>query len=90
MDRDVFDEDCRRFMASQANVGRVGVDGGELELRRDANGMVSVGGRPTNLDLETTREGKYLREKLRDHINSQDCHRPASNWFRANNRALDK
>ena len=68
MDRDVFDEDCRRFMASQANVGRVGVDGGELELRRDPNGMVSVGGRPTNLDLETTREGKSLRQKIRDHV----------------------
>ena len=61
-----------------------------MELRRDANGMVSVGGRPTNLEAETTREGKSLREKLRDQIRSQDCHRPSKNWFRTNNRVLDK
>ena len=37
VDRDIFDEDCRRFMARQANVGRVGVDGGELDARRHAD-----------------------------------------------------
>jgi len=43
VDRETFDEDCRRFMARQAKVGRVGVDGGELEVRRDADGTINLG-----------------------------------------------
>ena len=91
IDKTIFDEDCRRFLAAQSNVGggAVGVHGGENDIRRDANGNPSLGGRPTNLEAETTREGKTIRDRLKDFFQSQDCTRPPSNWYRENNRVFD-
>lgn len=88
-EKSLFDEDCRRFLAAQSNIGPIGVQGGEDDIRRDANGNPSVGGRPTNTEAEATREGKSIRESLRDYISSQDGTRPPSNWYRENNRVFD-
>ena len=85
----LFDEDCRRFMAAQSDVCSMGVQGGEDDIRRDANGNPSVGGRPTNAEQITTREGKSIRDSIRDYIASEERIRPPSNWYREKNRVLD-
>ena len=67
----------------------MGVNEGGDEIRRDSNGNPYGGGRPTNNDVETTREGKVIRENLKEYILSQNCTRPSTNWYRENNRILD-
>ena len=88
-DKSIFDEDCRRFLATQSNVRSVGVHGGEDEIRLDANGNPCLGGRPTNIEAETTREGKTIREKIKAYITREERTRPQSNWYRENNRVFD-
>ena len=90
MERDVFDDDCRRFMATQTGViGPVGVHGGETDERRDANGNPLIGGRPRNVDREIMAVGKTMRQGLSDYMSSQELNRPSANWFRQNNRIHD-
>ena len=91
VERELFDEDCRRFMAEQSCVGtvNVGVHGGEMDVRRGQDGNPVVGGRPTLKEQAVRSEGLSLRQKLKDFIQRQRCERPSSNWFRKNNRVLD-
>jgi len=88
-ERSLFDEDCRRFMAAQSHGCSVGVQGGEDDIRRDSNGNPSVGGRPFNAELMTTREGKSIRDSIRDYISAEERVRPPSNWYREKNRVFD-
>jgi hypothetical protein len=89
VDKNVFTEDCRRFMAGQSGVGRVGVHGGEREVRRNEDGTVFQGGRPSQIESQTTKEGKDFRDRLRDFISYEGGVRPRSNWYRENNRFLN-
>ncbi|KAL7544549.1 hypothetical protein ACHAWF_007926 [Thalassiosira exigua] len=88
-DREIFTEDSRRFLAGQQGVGSWGVNGGEEELRRDAEGNPLLGGRPSNAEVLTSAEGRACRNMIRDYIESQGGERPAANWFRSQNRTLD-
>lgn len=88
LERSLFDDDCRRFLATETNVGSFGVAGGEQEVRRDADGNVSRGGRPRKLDSQLTDMGKRIRNALRDKIRSGGHVRPPTNWFRDNNRFM--
>ena len=81
IDRDVFDEDCRRFLAVQSGVVRPGVHSGEEEVR--------LGGRPSTVEQVTSEEGRALRKKVCEHVADQDCTRPPANWYRQSNRVLD-
>lgn len=60
-DREIFDEDCRRFMAVNPDLDFDGVVGGDDEEKRDSDGNKLVGGRPTNLEVECRKYGKSLR-----------------------------
>ena len=88
LDREIFNEDCRRFLAAQSGVG-AGVHGGEEDIRRDADGNPLTGGRPTNVEVSTTQEGRAIRDSLRDYLAAEGAERPASNWYRSNNRVLE-
>lgn len=89
-DKSIFDEDCRRFLATQSNVRFVGVHGGEDDIRLDDNGNPYLGGHPTNIEAETTTcEGKAIRENIKEYIAKEECSRPPSNWYRENNRVFD-
>mmetsp|Transcript_5153 Transcript_5153/g.5681 ORF Transcript_5153/g.5681 Transcript_5153/m.5681 type:complete len:113 (+) Transcript_5153:833-1171(+) len=88
LERNLFDDDCRRFLATEMNVGSFGVVGGENEVRRDADGNISRGGRPRIRDSELTKMGKRIRDALRDKIRSGGHVRPPTNWFRNNNRFM--
>ena len=90
LDKALFDEDCRRFMARHSNVGPVGVHGGEDDVCRDSDGNPLVGGRPTAVQTQTTNEDKLIRERLKNHVQSQGCVRPTVNWHRENNRMFDR
>lgn len=84
----LFTDDCRRFLATEMNVGSFGVAGGENEVRRDSEGNISRGGRPRRHDVELTNMGRRIRDALRDKIKSGGHVRPPTNWFRDNNRFM--
>ena len=91
--RAVFDEDSRRFLATQLNVGSYGVDGGEEELCQDHAGVQYEGrmamGRPTHVESRTTLEGKGVRDKVRNYVVAEGGTRPHSNWYKENNRIME-
>ena len=89
-DKTLFDEDCRRFMARQSNLGPVGVHGGEDDVRRDSDGNPLVGGRPTAVQTQTTNEGKSIRERLEEFVQSQGCFCPTVNWRHESNRVFGR
>ena len=89
MERELFDDDCRRFLSAQSGVGSVGVHGGELDVRRDRQGNPSQGGRPSANEAQSNAEGKSMRKRLKSYMMSQRCERPATNWYRVNNRVMD-
>lgn len=90
LEKSLFDDECRRFLASETNVGSFGVVGGEQEVQRDADGNVSRGGRPQLSQVQLTNIGKAIRDRLRDKIQSERRERPRQNWFRENNRFMGK
>ena len=82
IERDVFDEYFRRFLAAESGVGRMGVVGGE-EYRQ-------VGGRPRNSEQVSAQLGCELHDKLRENVVAQDRHRPWANWYRTHVRVLEE
>ena len=88
IEKAVFDEDCRRFLATNPGLDEGGVHGGEEEICRYVNGERSVGGRPSADDAGATVHGQAWRDSLRDEIARQKFVRPRSNWFRENNRVV--
>ena len=77
VDKDIFDEDCRRFLATQLGVGVFGINGGEEDICREADGTPVRGGRPFNNKLQST------KERLEDGV------RPPTNWYRDHNRVFE-
>ncbi len=88
LEMSLFDDDCRRFLATETNVGSFGVAGGEDDVRRDAHGNVLRGGRPPTSQVTLTNIGKAIRDKLRNKVQLERRVRPSKNWFRHNNRFI--
>ena len=88
-DYEVFDDDCRRFYAVNPFLDFEGVDGGEDDIHRDANGNISRGGRPSRAETACNDIGRNIRNAHRDEIARQGLIRPARNWYRVNNRVFD-
>ena len=66
VERDLFNDDCRSFLAEQLGIGPVGVYGGGQDIRHNANGTEYDGrGRSTNIEAETTAEDRSVRERIR-------------------------
>jgi hypothetical protein len=85
-ERDIFDDDCRRFLAGNSDFTPGGIHGGEEEIQRDANFEPSRGGRPTRSETLSESVGRSARDSLRDSITRQRLIRPLSNWYRSHNR----
>lgn len=85
MDRDIFDDDCRRFFAVNPFVDGMGIHGGEEDVRRDAAGNISLGGRPNRAEANSTEYGRQWRDAHRDDITRQGLCRPRTNWYREDN-----
>ena len=85
-ERDIFDDDCRRFLAVTPDFLQGGIHGGEDEVVRDANFEPYRGGRPTRAELESENIGREWRDGIRNSITAQRLIRPLSNWYRCNNR----
>jgi hypothetical protein len=94
IDRVVFDDDCRRFLATILESGDEvfdgGVHGGEQEIRRNNDFETSQGGRPKRNEAESEQVGRRFRDSIRDEIKRQRLVRPQTNWYRINNRVHDK
>ena len=93
IDRAVFDDDCRRFLATILESGDEvfdgGVHGGELEIRRNEDFETLQGGRPKRNEADSEKVGKRFRDSIRDEITRQRLVRPQSNWYRINNRVQE-
>ena len=88
IEKDLFNDDCRRYLATHSDMLGTGVEGGEDEICRDSNGDLLQGGRPILVESRTTAAGKLIRKKMENNIRFQNCERPRSNWFRESNRIL--
>jgi hypothetical protein len=89
IDRRIFDEDNRRFFASNIVFDGMGVDGGEEDIRLDMNGNILRGGRPSSEETTSSGLGKMWRNAVRDEISRQGLVRPVTNWYRVNNRMVE-
>ncbi|KAL7545061.1 hypothetical protein ACHAWF_014107 [Thalassiosira exigua] len=89
IDRAIFDDDCRRYLANHPDMDEFGVFGGEEDDRLDENGNQHIGGRPTKNEEESRKHGKTVRQALCDQIAAKKLVRPPSNWYRANNRIVE-
>ena len=77
LDREVFDDDCRRFYAVNPMVSE-GINGGEDDIRGS--------GRPTNAEKDSSEWGKRWRDEIKDDISQQRLIRPQTNYYRERNR----
>jgi hypothetical protein len=89
-EREIFEEEHRKFMAAYPDIDMHGVYGGEDDDRLDSNGNPLVGGRPSNLSKTLTDVGRSVREALCEDIDSKKLVRPKINWFRHNNRVTEE
>ncbi len=88
LDREVFDDDCRRFFAINPSINE-GVNGGEDSIHLDEHGNVLRGGRPSNAEKDSSKLGKNWRNIIRDEIARQKLIRPPQNYYREKNRVFD-
>ena len=88
LDRDIFDDDSRRFYAVNPSCHE-GVSGGEDDIRLDEHGNVLRGGRPSNVEKDSSEWGKNWRNVIRDEIARQKLIRPLPNYYREKNRVFD-
>jgi hypothetical protein len=77
IDKEVFDEECRRFFSIHPDIAE-GVDGGDMNDSRP--------GRPTRQEANAASVGRDWRDLIRDDIARQGLSRPRTNWYRENNR----
>ena len=89
IEREVFDDDVRRFLAVHQSHEDSGVHGGEEDERLDAEGNSLVGGRPHKAEVESREYGMKFRTKTMEDIKQKRLTRPRSNWYQVNNRVLD-
>ena len=87
VDKDVFDDDARRFFAVHPDEDE-GIYGSEEDNRLDENGNVQRGGRPRRYEASSTETGKMWRDRHRIEIAILGLERPRSNWFRERNRLV--
>ena len=94
-DWDVFDDDCRRYLATHLDqyedeVYDVGVYGEEQDIRRDDDFSPSRGGRRKREEADSEVVGRRWRDNVRDEISRRGLIRPHTNWYRSNNRMYDE
>lgn len=89
LERLVFDEDCRRFMAVNPDLDHYGVDGGEDDPMLDEDGNPDRGGRPFLQDTLSRQAGLAVRTAISNEIGRRRCERPRVNWFRKDNRFIN-
>lgn len=89
IDKEVFDEDCRRFLAVHPEIDNGGVHGGEDDDKLDKNGNVLLSGRPKKGESDCAEHGKKLRKTLCNDIAERKLVRPKTNWYQENNRVLE-
>ena len=70
-EREIFDDDCRRFLAVTPDFLHGGIHGGEDEIVRDANFDPYRGGRPTRAESESENMGCDWHDRLRNSITTQ-------------------
>ena len=90
LEKDVFDENSRRFLQSNMDVCSVGVHGGEEDERRDESGNRIIGGRPLSSETESREIGMAMRNAIRYELVRTNFSRPSSNFYRSSNRILNK
>ena len=88
IEKDVFDNDCQQFLATNPGLDEGGVHGEEEDICQDVNGARSVGKRPVADDSNATVHRKAWRDSLRNEIAWQKFVCPRSNWFRENNHIV--
>eukprot|EP00804_Cyclotella_cryptica_P030660 CCRYP_015674-RA/>CCRYP_015674-RA protein AED:0.26 eAED:0.14 QI:0/0/0/1/0/0/3/0/311 len=81
LDKDVFDEDCRKFLQSNMDVCSVGVHGGDEDERRDERGNRFVSGRPLSAETEAREKGMAMRNAIWDEPVRTNFTRPPSNFY---------
>eukprot|EP00804_Cyclotella_cryptica_P030172 CCRYP_021197-RA/>CCRYP_021197-RA protein AED:0.74 eAED:0.39 QI:0/-1/0/1/-1/1/1/0/95 len=86
LDKDVFEEDCRRFLQSNMDVCSVGVHGRGEEERGDERGNRFVGGRPLSAETEAREIGMAMRNAIWDELVRTNFTRPPSNFYQSNKR----
>ncbi|KAL3795075.1 hypothetical protein ACHAW5_004676 [Stephanodiscus triporus] len=77
LNREVFDDDCRRFYAVNLTVSE-GINGGEDDIRG--------GGRPTNAEKDSSDWEKRWRDDIKEEISRQILICPQTNYYREKNR----
>ncbi len=87
---DVFDDDCRQYLAThpeqhEDGVYDGGVYGGEQVIRRDDDFNQLRGGRPKVDEADSEVVGRRPRENVRDEISRCQLIRPHTNWYCSNN-----
>ena len=94
VERSVFDDDWRRYLATSlehdpegGNDG--GVYGGERDIRRDGNFEQFRGGRPKAEEADSEAVGRRWRDNIRDEITRRRLIRPSTNWYRSSNCMYD-
>ena len=81
-DIDIHREDIAMHMA-QNPTGAQGIYGGEQEVR-----FSTQRGRPLQQEVESSMKGKEIRDKLRGDIATGNWVRPATNWYKEQNRTV--
>jgi hypothetical protein len=81
VDKELFDEDWRRFFSIHPDIPE-GVEGGELGTQR--------GGRPCRSETMSATVGKHWRDLIRNKIARQGLSCPSMNWYRDNNRLFQQ
>ena len=89
IEREVFDDDVRRFLAVHPNVDDYGVHGGEEDEQFYAEGIPLTGGRPFKAEVESKKIGMEFRKKVSEDIKQKRLTWPRSNWYQVNNLVLD-
>jgi hypothetical protein len=86
----VFDDDYRRFLAWNPDLGDYGVYGGDDEQHLDDSGQPFIPrGRPPIEETLSREAGMSIRNDLCENIARLGRVRPNVNWFRKNNRTLN-
>ncbi len=81
VDKEVFDEDYRRFFSIHPDIPE-GVEGGELGTQR--------GGRLCRSETMSATVGKHWQDLIRNKISRQGLLRPITNWYQDNNRLFQQ
>jgi len=95
LDREVFDDDCRRYLAThleqyEDGVYDGGVYGGEHDIRHDNDFSPLQGEHPKGKEFDSEVVGRRWRDDVRAEISRRGLIRPHTNWYRSNNCVYDE